>query len=243
MPASYKQKFYSNYISTHNGYLYQKPSLQAIEDGFVVWDWFYRKILPTDLTLPILDIGCGNGAFVHYLTKKGYSNVQGIDVSPEQIEEGTGLGIANLIRGDFRDHLTTTSERYAMIIARDVIEHFERQEVFDILQLVNQSLIKGGIFIMQVPNGQGLFYESIFYGDFTHEMAYTESSVRQLFLNCGFSSSQCYPTGPVGHTWKGRVRSMLWSLKVAHHRFWKMVETGNASGIFTSNLIAVGEKR
>lgn len=242
MPGSYKQKFYSTYISTHNGYLYQKPSLQVIEDGFVVWDWFYHKILPTDLALPILDIGCGNGAFVHYLTKKGYSNVQGIDVSPEQIEEGTGLGIANLIRGDFKDHLTTASGRYAMIIARDVIEHFERQEVFEILQMVNRSLVKGGIFVMQVPNGQGLFYASIFYGDFTHEMAYTESSVRQLFLNCGFSRTSCFPTGPVPHSAFGTVRWLLWKWKVLTFRFWKMVETGNANGIFTSNLIAVGEK-
>jgi hypothetical protein len=38
------------------------------------------------------------------------------------------------------------------------------------------------------------------------------------------------------------IRYLLWSLKVAQLKFWKMVETGSPKGIFTQNIIAVIEK-
>ena len=96
--------------------------------------------------------------------------------------------------------------------------------------------------MMQVPNGQGLFYSSVFYGDYTHEMAYTPNSVNQVILNTGFKSSRCYPTGPVPKGFVATIRYVLWMYKVATLRFWKMVETGNSKGIFTQNIIAVIEK-
>ena len=158
------------------------------------------------------------------------------------IDEGIALGITSIILSDIADFLRDKKIEFDCIIARDVIEHFTRQEVFDLIQMICAALKPGGKFIMQVPNGQGLFYTSIYYGDYTHEMAYTESSVRQLFLNTGFSASTCYPTGPVPHGLKSKVRWLLWKVRIMIHRFWKMVETGNPGGIFTSNLIAVGVK-
>jgi 2-polyprenyl-3-methyl-5-hydroxy-6-metoxy-1,4-benzoquinol methylase len=241
MASTYKQKLYTNYITTHNGLLYDKPTLSAIENNFVVWDSYYKSILPTDLNLPILDIGCGNGSFVYYLHQRGYKNAYGVDVSLEQVNEGQRLGIENIRVCDLSTALNE-EKSYQCIIARDVVEHFTRQEAFDLLLMVSGRLLKGGLFIMQVPNGQGIFYTSIFFGDYTHEQAYTESSVRQLFLNTGFSSSFCKPTGPMPHGIVSSVRWLLWNYKVLVHRFWKAVETGNGKGIFTSNLIAIGYK-
>lgn len=239
--SDYKSTLYRNYLSTHNRQLYGEMSLEKIKNNFAVWDFYFGSLLPRDKDCAILDIGCGNGAFVYYLQQRGYRNACGIDLSDEQIEEGKRLGIANLRSGSATTMLAEANE-YQCIVARDLVEHFTRQEAFDLLLLVSARLVKSGRFIMQVPNGQGLFYESIFYGDFTHEMAYTESSVRQLFLNCGFSGTSCFPTGPVPHSFLGVVRWLLWKWKVLSLRFWKAVETGNHRGIYTSNLIAVGVK-
>ncbi|MEZ5031452.1 MAG: class I SAM-dependent methyltransferase [Saprospiraceae bacterium] len=188
----------------------------------------------------ILDIGCGDGNFVYYLQQKGYADVKGIDLSEEQIALGQGLGITGLELASLAAYLPGREAQYDCIIAKDVIEHLTRQQAFDALRLISVALKPGGSFIMQVPNGQGLFYTSIFYGDYTHEMAYTVQSVRQLFLNTGFSKVECFPVNPFPGSWKGKVRAALWKVKVAHTRFWKMVETGNPSGLFTSNLIARG---
>jgi 2-polyprenyl-3-methyl-5-hydroxy-6-metoxy-1,4-benzoquinol methylase len=238
----FKEKLYKNYISTHNEFLQGDVTLKTIEKSFPVFDFYYKNLLPQDKSALILDIGCGNGNFVYYLMKRGYDNVYGIDISEEQIYAGKLLGIDQIEIANLLEFLSKKKDMYDCIIARDVIEHFTKPEVYDILKLISSALKENGTFIMQVPNGEGIFYTSIFYGDYTHEMAYTYKSVRQIFLNTGFSQANCYPVNPYSGNWKGRVRSFLWKIKIFHTRFWKMVESGSSKGIFTSNIIAVGTK-
>ena len=239
---NYKDTLYKNYRSTHNSLMYGELSLDSIRRSFPVWRYYYKKHLPANKGVRILEIGCGDGAFVYFLQQEGFTNALGIDVSPEQVAVGEALSIGNLRVANAGSFLRESETKYDLIIARDVIEHFTKQETFDLLSLISSRLNIGGQFVMQVPNGEGIFYTSIFFGDYTHEMAYTTSSIRQLFLNTGFSRSQCYSTGPVPHSFLGWLRKFLWNLRVLVHRFWKMVETGNPYGIFTSNLIAIGTK-
>jgi predicted TPR repeat methyltransferase len=236
----YKKIIYDNYISTHNRNLYGENSLARIKVPAI--RHYYGRHMPEDKNSRILEIGCGDGYFVHHLQQLGYENTWGVDVSPEQIERGRELEINNLRCGDFIEFLSNNEEEFDVIVAKDVIEHFTKEEAFEILLLINKNLKKGGRFLMQVPNGQGFFYSSIFYGDYTHEMAYTESSISQVMLNTGFSSVQCFPTGPVPYGVKSGIRYVLWSWLVLRLKFWKMVETGSPKGIFTQNIIAVAEK-
>jgi SAM-dependent methyltransferase len=198
--------------------------------------------MPTSKDANILDIGCGDGNFVYYLQKKGYTKAYGIDLSAEQIDEGRKLGIQNLELADLHEYLANKPNQFDCIIAKDVVEHLTRQEAFDALNMISKALKPNGIFLMQVPNGQGIYYTSIFYGDYTHEMAYTHQTVNQLFLNTGFKASECYPVNPMPRGIKGQIRAFLWKYKTAQVRFWKMVETGSKKGIFTSNIIAKGIK-
>ena len=239
---NYKKIIYDNYISNHNKKLYGEMSLSKITAYFPVLNHYYGRHLPADKNARILDLGCGDGNSVYWLQQLGYKNASGIDFSKEQIDHGKSMGIENLQNADIIQYLSDNKNEFDVIIAKDVIEHFTKDEVFEILQLVNKNLKTGGRFIMQVPNGQGLFYTSVFYGDYTHEMAYTESSVNQIILNTGFSRSTCYPTGPIPTGLKATIRFMLWKIKVIQLKFWKMVETGNPKGIFTQNIIAVIEK-
>ena len=238
----YKKIIYDNYISNHNKNLYGQNSLVKIKASFPALKHYYARHIPQDKELRILDIGCGDGNFIYYLQQAGYKNAHGIDVSDEQIENGKSLGISNLECADLVTYLEGNKNKYDVIIAKDVIEHFTRDEVFEILELVNKNLREGGRFIMQVPNGQGIFFTSVFYGDYTHEMAYTEGSINQVVLNTGFKKSICYPTGPIPYGLVSCIRFILWKLMVSRLKFWKMVETGNPRGIFTQNIIAVVEK-
>lgn len=242
MKEGFKEVLYANYQSTHSVPKYGNISLKNIRNNFSSWSYYYKPHLPKSKNATILDIGCGIGSFVYFLRELGYENVVGIDISKEQIDAGTKLGITGLRVEDLSTFLNAEGIRFDFIIARDVIEHFSRQEAFDLLVKISSVLNIGGKFLMQVPNGQGLFYTSIFYGDYTHEMAYTESSIRQLMTNCGFGKVACYPTGPVPHSFFSIIRSILWWLKVQQLKFWKMVETGSSRGIFTSNIISVSEK-
>lgn len=238
----FKEKLYQNYRTTHNDLLHGTLTLEKLEKMFPVKDFYYAKLLPPAKTAAILDVGCGDGNFVYYLQKRGYANVEGIDLSSEQIELGNKLGIEGLHQISLQDFFKGSDKQYDCIIARDVVEHLTRQEAFDALCLISAALKPGGCFLMQVPNGQGLFFTSIFYGDYTHEMPYTAQTARQLFLNTGFSRVDAYPCNPFPGTWKGKIRSVLWKIKVVETRFWKMVESGSPLGIFTANLIAKGIK-
>lgn len=238
----YKDALYRCYHSTHNRHLYGEPSLAKMRREFSALDRYFGAILPQARDSQILDLGCGDGGFVYYLQSRGYCNASGVDISPEQIEVGQRLGIRNLSLGDARSVLAEKQSIYQTVVARDILEHLSKQEAFDLLSAVAGSLVPGGRFAMQVPNGEGLFASSIIHGDYTHEVPYTASSGRQLLLSTGFETVAAFGIEPAPIGMFGWLRVALWKLKVASHRFWKTVETGNGSGIFTSTIVIVGTK-
>lgn len=238
----YKVKLYERYYTTHNTKLYGVSSIEKIKKNYTVWNYFFKRHLPENSGAVILDLGCGDGAFVYYLQDMGYTLAEGLDYSQEQIDCGLNLGISNLQQGDAVDYLKIIENKYDVIIARDVFEHFTKQLIYNLLELTHQALRPGGKLIIQVPNGEGLYSTSILYGDFTHEIAFTESSINQLFLNTGFKKVNCFATGPVPKNTVGVLRKWLWGIRVLSAKFWRMVEMGSSGRIYTSNLIAVGEK-
>lgn len=83
---TYKNKFYSQYVSVHTRPLYGEQSLDDIKKQFPAWQAYFGKFLSEDRNARIIDLGCGNGGFVYWLQKNGYQNVEGIDISEEQVE-------------------------------------------------------------------------------------------------------------------------------------------------------------
>lgn len=243
MPATdYKESFYDNYVSTHITPNAGNISLKSIEYKFSSWNKRYSSLLPQKKDAEILDLGCGEGSFMYWLNSKGYNNVSGIDISQEQIGLGTSLGIKNLQCLSLFDFLGESESKFDFIIARDILEHFTKQEVLSILELINKALKPGGRVMIQVPNGMGIFYTEIFYGDFTHELAFTSTSFGQILRNTGFSSYKCFPVGPVVINFGTFIRKQCWNIIVAIIKLIKKIETGYGDGIFTRNLICLATK-
>ena len=48
------------------------------------------------------------------------------------------------------------------------------------------------------------------YGDLTHEMAFTRTSLAQLLLSSGFGAVRCFEDAPVVHGAKSALRWLLW---------------------------------
>lgn len=235
---SFKEVIYRNYVQNHTHGLYGAETLDDIRQNIPAWRYYFGRLLPQSRDAIVLDIGCGKGSFVWFLQQEGFAGASGIDVSEEQIAYGQTLGIRNIQCADLKTYLASKKDTYDCIIARDVMEHFSRQEIFDILALVRSALKPGGSFIMQSPNGEGIFFTAILYGDLTHEIAFTRSSLHQLFRNTGFDKVQCLPVEPAPTGFVSAIRWLLWQLIVLKMRFYKIVETGDSSGIFTRNLIA-----
>ncbi len=233
---NYKEKLYSKYISTHTSYL-GKNTIKKIEKHFPVWDYYYHKFLPEAKKIKILDVGCGEGSFVYWLQQKGYKNTFGIDVSKEQIENGEKLKITNIQQMNLFKFLKNKKVEYDIIFARDVIEHFKKEEILDILKLFYKSLKQKGKVIIQVPNAEGPFGTHYLYSDFTHELAFTERSLNQIFKSVGFKDIYCYPTSPPQISITSKGRHLLWKMIENSLKFYTLVETGSSKGIFTRNII------
>ena len=240
---NYREKLYSNYVSAHTSHLYGIATIDGIKEQFPVWRRYYGRFLPKDMTSRLLDVGCGNGGFIYWLQQMGFINAVGIDISPEQVEGAKKLGIINNIKCvDLTHFLEGREGYYDVIFARDVIEHFTKDEIMDVLSLIFNSLKLGGTVVIQVPNAQNLISAGLRYSDFTHEVAFTKDSLSQILRAAGFNEVAFYPTGPVPKGIRSSIRFVLWKMIEKVFRFYMLIETGSSEGIFTQNIIAVAVK-
>lgn len=238
----YKEKQYTDYVSTHTSHLYGEVTINKIKSMFPVWKWYYGRCLPLDKSAKILDLGCGNGSYLYFLRSLGYENSTGIDISREQIDIARRLDINGIECNDIVSYLRDKNEDYDLIFARDVLEHLTKSEIPEALKAIYEAIKVKGLFVIQVPNGECVFSGRMRYGDFTHELAFTKNSLRQVLRQTGFSEVAFYQTGPVPHGLKSAVRFILWKLFEVILGFYMLVETGTSEGIYTQNIIAVARK-
>lgn len=239
---NYKDKLYSKYSSTHTAGLYGVKRKEDIEAQFPVWDSYFGQFLPEEKDVEILDAGAGNGGFVHYLKSRGYKNVLGVDISEERVTEAKKLGIKEVEEGDLFKFLPERKNKFDLVFARDVLEHFPKENLPELLEEVLGSLKEGGIFVIQTVNAENLLWGRLRHGDFTHDLAFTKESVRQVLSFAGFKKIHIFPQRPVAHGFVSGVRLALWSILEVLLSLYLLIETGSSRGIFTQNLIVAAEK-
>jgi SAM-dependent methyltransferase len=121
-----------------------------------------------------------------YLKRIGFQNVSGIDISKDQIElaKAKGFDVACV---DAMTFLSEHEGKYDVIIAIDVIEHFTKPELFELLELIYRALNFGGLLIVQTPNGDGLMPNYVIYGDLTHFTILSPLSLTHILTITGFA--------------------------------------------------------
>jgi predicted TPR repeat methyltransferase len=90
-----------------------------------------------------LDLGCGAGHLLQALRDAGYGDLRGVDISPEAVAIARSKGF-DVTQADLRDYLCGATEAFDLITAFDVIEHFGKDEVLEVLCLVRERLEPGG---------------------------------------------------------------------------------------------------
>mgnify|MGYP001599530865 CR=1 FL=1 len=230
-----RDKLYERYATT-----------QALEDPgreeFSTLRAYFGKFLPREKEAEILELGCGNGNFLAWLHSLGYENSSGVDISTEQIERGNALGVKNLILQDAHEFLRERKNCFDIIFARDFLEHIPKGEIVELATLIRNSLKEGGVFVCQTLNGESLLAGRLFYGDLTHETAFTWRSIRQICLVAGFTGVETYPQKPVLKGVKSFIRYCLWLMIERALRIYLLAATGDAKGIFTQDILFRAEK-
>jgi len=204
------------------------------------WAWARLKIMPllegVDRRLPVLELGCGAGNFLGLLQKEGYEDLFGVDISGEMVELAKARGF-RVTQGDALAFLRESSERYAAVLAFDLIEHFTKEELLELLPAIHARLLPGGVFLMQTPNGQGLFPNQVIYGDLTHVTIFTPDSLNQVLRLSGFEDLVVTEAGPAMKSLTGVVRLGLWNVIKVGAKAARFVETGKHQTIWTENMI------
>ena len=241
---TYRTRIYTHYVQAREQAL--APETLA---GLGPRSHALRKLIqlhfPADRSAAVLDLGCGHGALLHFAREAGYTNLRGVDGSPEQVAAARRLGIEGVEEGDLRDALAAQPDvSLDVVIAFDVIEHFTRDELLPFVDEVRRVLKPGGRWIIHVPNGESPFGGRMRYWDLTHELAFTRTSLAQLLLASGFAEVRCFEDQPVVHGTKSAARWLLWKGFRGLLRLYIAAETGDAGGghIFSQNLLAVARK-
>jgi 2-polyprenyl-3-methyl-5-hydroxy-6-metoxy-1,4-benzoquinol methylase len=238
---NYKEALYGSYVSTHIAHRKSVESTASLRARAAGFRQHFGSLLPRDLSAKIADLGCGSGSLVWWMQRMGYTNVHGVDGSHEQVEVARANGIASVALGDVFDYLGKERGHDALF-ARDLIEHFDRQAVFDFLRACHSSLRPGGRLILQVPNAEYPFFGRVLYGDFTHEAAFTTSSAKQVLGAAGFARVRVGPWRPTIQSAKSFVRYVLWRGLEFVYKTLIALELGSWKRVVTMNLIVVAEK-
>lgn len=236
----YRERFYKEYYRSQAGRSNHKSNAQ--QKLLLDQRHFSKEILPL-LDKPknarILDIGCGYGSLIYTFKQAGFTNCIGIDLSKEQIKVAHELGIPEAQLEDLRVHLKAHVGSYDVITGMDIIEHFSKDEVIEVLDLVRDALKPDGLAIFRTPNVDAPYSTVFYYGDFTHENFLNFSSATQLMENIGFSKVQVLSSTLLVQGFiKNLIRRICWHIIIFFAQLTLFASGRSKSNvIFTPNLI------
>jgi len=217
----------------------------------VAWQWgraqryYLRHWLPEDKDAQIVDLACGGGKLLYFFKRMGYTNITGVDISPEQVKLARQV-TPDVEEANVLDWLEAHPASFDLITGFDIVEHFHKDEVLRFLDACHGALKPGGRLILQTPNAESPFGMSIRYGDFTHEVGLNPNALSRLLSLTGFQWIESRETGPIpiGHSIKSSIRYLIWQSIRAGLKLWNLAETGGAgSVVFTRVFLITGEKR
>jgi 2-polyprenyl-3-methyl-5-hydroxy-6-metoxy-1,4-benzoquinol methylase len=207
---------------------------------FKAW---WGSFLPKSFDHPILDLGCGWGGFLAFLQSQGYTDLTGVDSSPQQVEIAHRLGLKNVSVGDIFDELNSRKDYYICISAFNVLEHLDKDQVLPFLRAAKDALRSDGCLLLELPNANSLFGSRTRYWDFTHELSFTPASLLQLFEVVGFHQVQLRERAPVAHGVKSYVRSFLWQGIRNLLSLYLLIEQGSSGHkVFTQDMHVIAFK-
>jgi len=208
------------------------------------YDYYFRGWLPKQKNASVVDLACGGGKLLYFFKQRGYSDIHGVDISPEQVQLSRQV-ISAVYQESVLNFLKSHPDSYDLITGLDIIEHFYKDEVLDFLDLCYGALKQGGRLIIQTPNAESPWGTTHRYNDFTHETCFNPNAILRLLRLCGFADDEAREQGPIpnGYSIKSSVRHFIWQGIRTGLKLWNIAETGGeGSGVFTRVFLVSGVK-
>ena len=219
-----RQRLLARYVSTHSSVA---DAAAGLERRRPYLDRLVRDHFPSDRSARILDLGCGHGAILWAAARAGYTQLAGVDASPEQVAAAQRLNIPGVRLGDLMETLAAAPDASLdAVVLFDLFHYFPPEQQAAIADAVQRVLKPGGRWIVHVPNGEALFGARMRYWDYLAGGAFTRASIAQLLRTCGFADVRCYEDRPIPHGAKSAVRWVVWMGVRAALRLALAAETG-----------------
>ncbi len=212
--------------------------IEAVDRWGIAYDWYLRGWLPADRAAAIADLACGSGGLLRFFQKRGYCNLSGVDVSPDQVARARQI-VPSVEQADVLDWLETHEGRFDLLTALDLIEHLTRPEALRFLERARRALKPGGRLVLQTPNAAAPIAMDVRYGDPSHEWCYNPNQLCRLLARAGFTRIEVREQGPVpwGYSLASTVRWLLWKLLSAGVQLWWIAETGARAPVLSKNML------
>lgn len=190
-------------------------SERQAEFKFKQFEFNYKKYFPENKNVFVLDIGIGRGEMLSSMKSWGYLNYKGIDISQSTVKFCKSLDLNCEHVENTIDWLNQNPEKFEIITLFDVLEHIKKDETLNFLKAIKNSLVNGGILIVQVPNMQAVDSQLHRFNDFTHESGFTENSLNQVlssinFLDIEFNGFEENVFGGIRGFKRDIFRNLIW---------------------------------
>lgn len=141
-----------------------EQSTYAVESRVEATHWWFterrrlfgrvlqRLALPSNVR--ILDIGTSTGTNLRLLRDLGFSNFEGVDMSPESVRWCSSKGLGQVTLGDVCK-LPFADETFELVLATDIIEHVD--DDFAALREIRRVLKPDGVVLLTVPTFMSLW--------------------------------------------------------------------------------------
>ncbi len=222
---NYREILYNNYSANFGAGRAPNPAVQ-----FRQYEVCYRDALPA-VSSVIGDLGCGTADWLGWLQYRGFKNLWGVDWSASDVALGRAAfpGI-EIEQGDILKHLREKPGHFDLLHAKDVIEHMKPDELFDFLDACRGALKPGGALWILTYNAQSPFANVTRYGDFTHEIGLTPSSMAQVLCAAGFTVDRVDGIHVCPSTLLGTARKFMWKALTPFFRLLLKARHGGSGG-------------
>jgi ubiquinone/menaquinone biosynthesis C-methylase UbiE len=142
----------------------------------------------------ILDVGCGTGNLLSYISSENEVDIAGVDISPNMLEIARNkLGeVADLREGD-SENLPFEDESFNMVICNDSFHHYPKPE--KVLTEIRRVLEPGGNILISDPYGAFLvrliLNFKLYFNKEGDVKIYSKGELCKFLENTGYEAIEC----------------------------------------------------
>lgn len=172
----------------------------------------FSKFSQKDRSAKILNLASGYGGILDFLSGLGFTNLTGLEQDEviakhsAHILRAKGISIVN---ADMQTYLRAHLDQFDVIIAYDLLQFYSILEAAELLQIINDAIKPGGIFIVRTPNMANVLGTYFKYSNLLVQSAYTEHSLAQLLQISRYENPELIqPAWPNDHPFNSQLRKI-----------------------------------